>query len=104
MAMPISVPPTPAMGIPLTTPAHGVSAVNPSTPLPPLSASAPTPPSGIRAEDASIVSLEENEKRYLENVLRSLGGRVEDAAKALGLPRSSLYHKIKRLGIRPSKP
>ena len=43
-----------------------------------------------------IISLVENERRYLEFVVRSVGGRVEDAAKALGLPRSSLYEKLRR--------
>jgi DNA-binding NtrC family response regulator len=44
----------------------------------------------------SLVSLQENERRYLEQVLKSTGGRVDDAAKALGVPRSSLYEKLKR--------
>jgi DNA-binding NtrC family response regulator len=47
----------------------------------------------------AVVSLRENERRYLEKVLRSTGGRVEDAAKALGVPRSSLYEKLKRHGL-----
>jgi DNA-binding NtrC family response regulator len=47
----------------------------------------------------SVVSLRENERRYLERVLRSTGGRVEDAARALGVPRSSLYEKLKRHGL-----
>ena len=47
----------------------------------------------------AVVSLQENERRYLEQVLKSAGGRVEDAAKALGIPRSSLYEKLKRHGI-----
>jgi DNA-binding NtrC family response regulator len=46
-----------------------------------------------------VISLQENERRYLEQVLVSVGGRVEDAAKALGIPRSSLYEKLKRHGI-----
>jgi len=62
-----------------------------------------TPEPSASSGEFQVVSLQENEKRYLEQVLRSTGGRVEDAAKALGLPRSSLYEKIKRLGIAPSK-
>jgi DNA-binding NtrC family response regulator len=49
--------------------------------------------------EAEIISLEENERRYLESVVRQMGGRVEDAARALDLPRSSLYEKLKRHNI-----
>jgi DNA-binding NtrC family response regulator len=50
------------------------------------------------AEDR-IVSLGENEKSYLERVLRATGGRVEEAAKALGIARSSLYDRLRRHGL-----
>jgi DNA-binding NtrC family response regulator len=46
-----------------------------------------------------IVSLAENEKRYLEQVLKRMGGRVEDAARALAIPRSSLYDRLRKHGI-----
>jgi transcriptional regulator of acetoin/glycerol metabolism len=46
-----------------------------------------------------LVSLAENERRYLEQVLRGAGGRVEEAARALGIPRSSMYEKLKRHGL-----
>ena len=46
-----------------------------------------------------IVSLEENERRYLERVLDSKRGRVDECAQALGVPLSSLYQRLKRLGI-----
>ena len=32
-------------------------------------------------------------------VLRELGGRVTEASQRLGIPRSTLYQKIKRFGI-----
>src|SRR5262249_30210268 len=51
---------------------------------------------GAAASDDRIVSLGENEKNYLERVLRATGGRVEDAAKALGIARSSLYDRLRR--------
>jgi DNA-binding NtrC family response regulator len=44
-------------------------------------------------------TLIEVEKQHIERVLRAEGGRVEAAAKRLGIPRSSLYQKIKRFGI-----
>jgi transcriptional regulator of acetoin/glycerol metabolism len=39
------------------------------------------------------------ERRYIESVLREERGRVEAAARRLGIPRSSLYQKLKRFGI-----
>jgi len=52
-------------------------------------------------------SLQEVERQYIEQVLDSAGGKVQVAAKILGVPRSSLYHKLKqyrieRLGLRPA--
>jgi DNA-binding NtrC family response regulator len=39
------------------------------------------------------------ERLHIERVLRECRGRVEDVAKLLGIPRSSLYQKIKHHGI-----
>jgi len=50
-------------------------------------------------ESEGVRTLEEMEKHYIEEVLLLEGGRVEAAAKRLGIPRSSLYHKIKQYGI-----
>lgn len=47
-----------------------------------------------------ILTLEDMERHYIEEVLSLEGGRVEPAAKRLGVPRSSLYHKIKQYGIK----
>jgi len=44
-------------------------------------------------------TLVEVERAHIERVLRAEGGRVEAAAKKLGIPRSSLYQKIKKYGI-----
>jgi len=41
-------------------------------------------------------TLEEMERNYIQQVLRKERGRVESAAKKLGIPRSSLYHKLKQ--------
>jgi len=41
-------------------------------------------------------TLEEMERNYISQVLLSEGGRVEAAAKRLGIPRSTLYAKIKQ--------
>jgi len=39
------------------------------------------------------------ERHHIERVLGEEGGHVERAARRLGVPRSSLYERIKRLGI-----
>jgi len=39
----------------------------------------------------------------IEGLLREEGGRVEAAARRLGIPRSSLYQKLKRFGIQPPR-
>ncbi len=44
-------------------------------------------------------TLEEMEREYIEEVLSLEGGRVEATAKRLGIPRSSLYNKLKQYGI-----
>jgi DNA-binding NtrC family response regulator len=49
--------------------------------------------------DDSRLTLEEVERRHVERVLAEEGGHVERAARRLGVPRSSLYERIKRLGI-----
>ncbi len=41
-------------------------------------------------------TLEELEHHYIRQVLRKEGGHVESAARKLGIPRSSLYHKLKK--------
>jgi DNA-binding NtrC family response regulator len=46
-------------------------------------------------DDGLITTLEEVEKNYIDRVLKMLGGQVPEAAKRLGIPRSSLYSKIK---------
>ncbi len=45
------------------------------------------------------LTLAELERRHIERVLRLEGGRVEPAARRLGIPRSSLYEKVRRLGL-----
>jgi DNA-binding NtrC family response regulator len=50
-------------------------------------------------DDGSITTLEEVEKMYIARVLKVLGGQVPEAAKRLGIPRSSLYNKIRQYRI-----
>jgi DNA-binding NtrC family response regulator len=51
----------------------------------------------------SRLTLLELEKQHIERVLQEERGRVEKAAKRLGIPRSSLYQKIKKHQIPMSK-
>ena len=50
------------------------------------------------ANDA-VLSLDELERRGIERALDAEGGHVGRAAQRLGVPRSSLYKKIKRYGL-----
>jgi len=51
----------------------------------------------------SRLTLLELEKQHIERVLQEEQGRVEKAAKRLGIPRSSLYQKLKKHQITSSK-
>ncbi len=64
----------------------------------PLPAAAAPPP----AHDGAL-TLAELERRHIEHVLQDVGGRVAEAATRLGIPRSTLYQKIKALRIDSSK-
>jgi transcriptional regulator with GAF, ATPase, and Fis domain len=44
----------------------------------------------------SSLTLLDLERQHIERVLREEGGRVEKTARRLGIPRSSLYQKIKK--------
>jgi len=52
-----------------------------------------------RFDDAAITTLEQVERTQIERALRILGGQVPEAAKRLGIPRSSLYNKIRQYRI-----
>jgi|SRR5579863_729737 DNA-binding NtrC family response regulator len=52
-----------------------------------------------QSDDGSITTLEEVEKTYIVRTLNLLGGQVSETAKRLGIPRSSLYGKIKHYRI-----
>ena len=53
---------------------------------------------GSSSYDSGLTLLE-LEKRHIQRILEEERGRVEKAAKRLGIPRSSLYQKIKRYHI-----
>jgi len=51
------------------------------------------------AVDAVNGTLKQMESAYIKRVLRHEGGSIERAARRLGIPRSSLYNKMKRFEI-----
>ncbi len=56
------------------------------------------------AEDGSLATrLEMVEKLLIEDALQANGGRVAPTADALGLPRKTLYDKLKRHEIEPGQ-
>jgi DNA-binding NtrC family response regulator len=77
---------------------------------PPPAAPASSPPSeelGVAAPpstrllsaDASSATREELEREHIRVALEAEGGRVEAAARRLGIPRSTLYWKLKHYGL-----
>ena len=53
----------------------------------------------LTEDDELGMTLMEVERRHIERVLDHFGGRVVDAAESLGIPRSTLYQRVKKLGI-----
>lgn len=51
----------------------------------------------------SSLTLSQLEKQHIERVLREEQGRVEKAARRLGIPRSSLYQKLKKYQLESSR-
>jgi DNA-binding NtrC family response regulator len=50
------------------------------------------------------VTLAELERRHIERIYREEGGHVERAAARLGIPRSSLYERLARMGLSRRRP
>jgi len=53
--------------------------------------------SGLEAQ--TLVSLEEKEKQYIQEVLIKTNYRKNSAAEILGVPRTTLWRKMKRYGL-----
>ena len=43
-----------------------------------------------------MISLDEVERRHIENVLRAVDGNRQEAARILGIDRTTLYRKLQR--------
>jgi DNA-binding NtrC family response regulator len=57
-----------------------------------------------REKGVHIKTLQETERDYIEEILIQEDWNVEQASKILGIPRSSLYHKIKQWGLSRPRP
>jgi transcriptional regulator of acetoin/glycerol metabolism len=55
------------------------------------------PPS--QTADGSLMTLAEMERLHIERALQVENGHVERAAKRLGVPRSTLYQRLRQMGI-----
>jgi transcriptional regulator of acetoin/glycerol metabolism len=53
----------------------------------------------VSSKFSSNMTSLEVERSYIESVLKEEDGRVSSAAIRLGVPRSSLYQKIREFGI-----
>jgi DNA-binding NtrC family response regulator len=68
-------------------------------------------PPGLTGSDAvpsvdvsgGVMSLEELEKNAIRAALEQYGGNLSDAARQLGIGRSTLYRKLEQYGLRPQK-
>ncbi len=49
--------------------------------------------------EAAPVTLRDAERAHIRRTLRQTGGVISVAAARLGLPRSTLFYKMRRLGI-----
>ena len=70
----------------------------------PAGVRAATPKTGVdEARDDDLLPLREVEQRYVQTVLDRLGWNKTQAAKILGVDRTTLYAKIERYGLSPSE-
>jgi DNA-binding NtrC family response regulator len=57
----------------------------------------------IATPGGGVVNLEEMEKHAIRAALERYGGNLSDAARQLGIGRSTLYRKLEQYGLRPKK-
>ena len=54
----------------------------------------------VASDDPSeLLPMQEVERRYIQRVLKSVGGNKTQAAKVLGFDRRTLYRKLERYGL-----
>ena len=82
----------------------GVAAQTLRAIAPPAAAVTDDVPKDTAPASHELGSLDEAERRHIENVLRATGGNQTQAAFILGIERKTLARKIKRLGIPMESP
>ena len=88
-----------ASGSEIISTAHEPSVASP----PSTSAAGPLSSSRLLASDASTATRDEIEREHIVLALEAEGGKVEAAARRLGMPRSTLYQRLKTLGLTPGR-
>ena len=53
---------------------------------------------GVVSEAGELCALRDVERRHIERVLRHTGGNKKEAARVLGIDRSTLYARLKTYG------
>jgi DNA-binding NtrC family response regulator len=71
----------------------------PAPPPIPAAEEAPEEVPEVSRSPASLATLEELEQRYIREVLASVSGNRSQAARVLGISRSTLQDKIRRYGL-----
>jgi DNA-binding NtrC family response regulator len=61
-------------------------------------------PEMVREKGKHPKTLQETERDYIEEILIREDWKVEEASRILGIPRSSLYHKIRQFGLSRPRP
>jgi DNA-binding NtrC family response regulator len=106
-------PPPPAFAVPPPAPVPPASAGPTAVPPAPSRpdgepAGPPAVPAGGAAPPVLVpegdgdLTLAELERRHIERTLAEENGHVERTARRLGIPRSTLYERLKRYGISPA--
>jgi len=63
-------------------------------------------PTSVPETVSEILTLEEMERRHIRNVMAKTGGRIDGpggAAELLGIKRTTLYGRMRKLGINPTR-
>lgn len=78
-------------------------ALAPVVPSQPFAAHSSTPSTPSPSPASDLMTLRENERAYIESVIARAHGKLsgpQGAAALLGMPRSTLQHRMRKLGIR----
>ena len=76
--------------------------LTPASPASPASLSSLAP--GDSAQALLGLTLEEAERRLIENALQETGGNVSESARRLGVSRMVLRYRVEKLGLDPRRP